>query len=115
MIEFEVLGNPCRVLDIYTAAWAAAAGRFATRGTPVWVQAVFRLQRPESTPTQAIRPTTGPEIDKLMRTSLAAMTGVLFADESQVVSMTVSKVYALPDQTPGAVFKVSFGVEKHVG
>ena len=124
MIEFEVLGNPALYqtsslaawrTDIHNAAEKAANGRHAAIGTPVWVQAVFRLQRPESPPTQAIRPTARPDLDMLMRTSLDAMAGVLFADDSQVVSMAVSKVYALPDQAPGAVFKVSFGIEGYKG
>ena len=124
MIEFEVLGTPdlfqlssrgIWLIDIHKAAQKAANGRHAAYGTPVWVQAVFRLLRPPIAPTQMIRPAARPDLDLLMSTSLDAMTGALFADESQVVSMTVSKVYALPDQAPGAVFKVSFGVEGYEG
>lgn len=124
MIQFEVLGNPdlyqnssrmAWMIDIHNAAERAANGRHAASGTPVWVTAVFRLQRPTIPPTQMIRPTARPDLDMLMRTSLDAITGVLFANESQVVSMTASKVYALPDQAPGAVFKVSFGVEGYKG
>ena len=124
MIEFEVLGNPdlyqaasrgIWLIDIHNAAEKAANGRHAAYGTPVWVQAVFRLLRPPIAPTQMIRPAAKPDLDMLMSTSLDAMTGALFADESQVVSMTASKVYVLPGYTAGALFKVSFGVEAYEG
>lgn len=121
MIEFEVLGAPdwyqpssiAWWIDVINAAEKAADGRFATKGTPVWVTAVFRLQRPAGAPLLAIRPTTRPDLHRLMLASIDAMIGVLFANDSQVVSMTVSKVYVLPDQAPGAVFRVSFGCEEY--
>lgn len=140
MIRFEVLGNPVTQgsgkaindragrarfipdhrapladwrMAIRNAAQNAAAGRFAPRGTPVWVSAAFRLQRPRSAPKRVIRPTTKPDIDKLARASLDAMTGVVFADDSQVVSLALSKCYALPGQPPGAVFEVSFTVAEN--
>jgi len=139
-IRFEVLGNPvtqgsgkaindrsghARFIpdhraplaawrtDIHNAAEKAAEGRFAPKGTPVWVVASFRLQRPKSAPRRVIRPTTKPDIDKLARASLDAMTGVVFADDSQVVSLALSKCYALPDQPPGAVFEVAFTVAEN--
>ena len=135
MIRFEVLGNPvtqgsgkaindragrARFIpdhraplaawrtDIHNAAEAAAQGRFAAKGTPVRVMAVFRLQRPKIAPKRVIAPTTKPDIDKLERASLDAMTGVLFADDSQVVSMHSIKVYADPGRAPGAEFEVMF-------
>lgn len=138
MIRFEVIGNPvtqgsARAIthrasgkavliqsnrtalhawrtDIHNAAEAARDGQFAPKGTPVWVAASFRLSRPKSAPKRVIRPTTKPDVDKLIRAALDGMTGVLFADDSQVVSLMVSKCYALSDEPPGAVFEVRFGI-----
>lgn len=46
------------------------------------------------------RPTTKPDIDKLMRPVLDAVKGILWHDDSQVVEMIARKYYA--DKTPGA-------------
>lgn len=135
MITFEVLGNPvtqgsgkaikdragnARYIQdhrgplmnwrasIAQAAQVAADGAFAERSVPVWVSVTFRLQRPKSAPKRVIRPTTKPDVDKLARASLDAMTGVLFADDSQVVSLHVQKEFAGEAQAPGAVFVVRF-------
>lgn len=136
MITFEVLGNPVTqgsgkaITDragnaryipdhrgpltvwrssIAHAAQLAADGAFAERGVPVWVSVTFRLQRPRSAPKRVVRPTTKPDLDKLARACLDAMSGVLFADDSQVVSLHVQKEYAGEAQAPGAVFVVRFG------
>lgn len=136
MITFEVLGNPVTqgsgkaITDragnaryipdhrgpltvwrssIAHAAQLAADGAFAERGVPVWVSVTFRLQRPRSAPKRVLRPTTKPDIDKLARAALDALSGVLFADDSQVVSLALSKQFAAEGQAPGAVFEVRFG------
>lgn len=136
MITFEVLGNPVTqgsgkaITDragnaryipdhrgpltvwrssIAHAAQLAADGAFAERSVPVWVSVMFRLQRPKSAPKRVIRPTTKPDVDKMARAGLDALTGVLFADDSQVVSLHVQKEYAGTAQAPGAVFVVRFG------
>lgn len=138
MITFEVLGNPVtqgsiratvhrttgRAIAIQDhraplmnwrasigqAAQVAADGAFAERGVPVWVSVTFRLQRPRSAPKRVVRPTTKPDLDKLARACLDAMSGVLFADDSQVVSLHVQKEFAGEAQAPGAVFVVRFEV-----
>lgn len=135
MIEFEVLGTPVtqgstrafvrgtRAIvthdkrgpllnwraSIAQAAQVAAGGAFAERGVPVWVSVMFRLQRPTSAPKRVTRPTTKPDIDKLARAGLDAMTGVLWADDSQVVSLTAMKEFAGEQQAPGAVFVIRTG------
>lgn len=135
MITFEVLGTPVtqgstkayvrgtRAIvthdkrgplmnwraTIAQAAQVAADGAFADRSVPVWVSVTFRLQRPKSAPKRVIRPTTKPDVDKMARAALDAMTGVLFADDSQVVSLHVQKEFAGEAQAPGAVFVVRFG------
>lgn len=93
--------------DIAHAAQEAADGDFVPRGVPVTVHAIFRLQRPKSAPKRVLSPTTKPDGDKLARSLFDALTGVLFADDSQVVKFSVEKRYARDDESPGAVVWVA--------
>ena len=69
---------------------------------PVRVVADFYLPRPKahSAPDGALRPwapvwaPTTPDIDKLERALLDALTGVCFADDKQVVSLWCDKYYS---------------------
>lgn len=66
---------------------------------PVKVYLTFGLQRPASAPkrkrTWPIGARSG-DVDKLARSILDALTGVLFADDSQVLKLTVEKDYGTP-------------------
>ena len=81
---------------------------------PVFVQMTFRFTRPkahhnsrgelkESAPAQH---TSRPDVDKLARSTLDGLTGVLFIDDSQVSYMVASKQYADPGQREGATIDV---------
>lgn len=67
-------------------------------GGPVSLQLFFGLPRPASAPkrrrTWPIAARSG-DADKLARAVLDALTGVLFADDSQVVGLTIVKDYAM--------------------
>lgn len=68
---------------------------------PVRVRLRFFLPRPKSLSSQVTRAhTKRPDIDKLSRAVLDALTGVLWADDSQVCSLTCRKSYALINQAP---------------
>lgn len=95
--------------SIADQARLASGGRKAERGIPVWVSVEFRVQRPASAPKRVIRPTTKPDLDKLARAALDALTGVLFADDSQVVSLTAMKRFAGEGEPCGALFVVRCG------
>jgi Holliday junction resolvase RusA-like endonuclease len=83
---------------------------------PVWVSLTFYMARPaghfgtgknagklkQSAPRW---PTVKPDIDKLVRCTLDALTGVLFSDDSCVVSLYVGKAYA-GKQSEGAAISV---------
>jgi len=43
------------------------------------------------------------DLDKLLRSTLDAMTGVVFADDCQVVTLFAAKRYAMPGEQAGAV------------
>ena len=77
---------------------------------PISVGIHFYLPRPKylakrATPPHIIRP----DCDKLVRASLDPLTGVLFKDDSQVVTLVASKHYAEVDGLPRAVFYVRQG------
>lgn len=81
---------------------------------PVFVHLTFRFTRPKghhnskgelkaSAPAQH---STRPDIDKLARSTLDGLTGVLFSDDSQVAFMVASKEYASAGQREGATIDV---------
>ncbi len=75
------------------------------RGTAVAVELVFRLIRPAghfgakglkaSAPNA---PATRPDVDKLARATLDSLIGLAFDDDSRVVKLSVTKLYATPGQ-----------------
>ena len=65
---------------------------------PVDVWLVFRLARPKSLPLRFAHPVRKPDVDKLTRAVLDAITGVLLRDDAQVVELHARKVF---DATPG--------------
>lgn len=85
------------------AAAAAVAGALAPPfvGVPLAVQIVFRLGRPAGhwgkqglKPSAPAYPITKPDADKLARSTLDALTGILFDDDSRIVRQVVEKAYA---------------------
>jgi crossover junction endodeoxyribonuclease RusA len=99
--------NPA-ALKPWREAFASEA-RAAFAGTellrcPVQVRLNFRLLRPASYPkttrTWPIKARSG-DVDKLARAVLDAITGVLIADDSQVIGLVVSKDWGDP---PGCAF-----------
>jgi Holliday junction resolvase RusA-like endonuclease len=71
----------------------------AWKGIPVNVDVVFYLYRPKSAKKSDICPTRKPDIDKLGRAVLDALTGILFDDDSQVCDMRLTKAYGTPERT----------------
>jgi crossover junction endodeoxyribonuclease RusA len=71
-------------------------------GVAVAVELRFRLPRPKALPkTRATPHTTRPDIDKLTRAVLDALTGVAWGDDSQVASLHATKRYAALHEVPG--------------
>lgn len=75
---------------------------------PVAVNIEFSLPKPKSAPKRHSHPTKRPDLDKLVRSTLDALTEAgAWRDDSQVVCLTASKLYADPDgayalKVPGA-------------
>lgn len=63
-------------------------------GEPVFARIDFYFDRPKS--VKAENKTTKPDVDKLLRSVLDALTGIAFKDDSQVVTCEVSKHFGSP-------------------
>lgn len=74
---------------------AAATTKFFDKGIPVSVAATFVCPKPKA-PMNAY---PAKDLDKLARALLDALTGVVIADDSQVVELAVRKVYGLEPRT----------------
>lgn len=73
---------------------------------PVQVLLRFRLTKPKSVPKRRGTPVVKPDIDKLARAALDALTGVCFRDDAQVISLIASKAYCNPEEQPGVDVEV---------
>ena len=125
-ILFEVLGRPqpqgsiqsFRLADgrpVITSdnkdlkPWRQAAGWMAKhamqgkhmlpRTEPVSIHVEFYLRPPKSLPKRIAYHLTKPDLDKMLRACLDAMTGIVFTDDSQVFKASVEKHYGLPERT----------------
>ena len=74
---------------------AIRAGR--TLEGPVGIVLDFGIPKPKSAPkTRRVWPDKRPDLDKLSRSVLDALTYVIFADDSQVVHLRATKDYGAP-------------------
>lgn len=97
-------------LQLWRSAIAdEARKRFASVSTDaVAITAAFVLQRPKSHPKGREKAhITAPDIDKLGRSVLDAMSGVVYADDRQVNSLTLTKRYAMLHEQTGVLVTVS--------
>lgn len=76
---------------------------------PVAVRLHFYVQRPKSAPKRIVLPATRPDIDKLARAVLDAMTSVVFVDDALVVDLQIVKSFGAPGVT-GQVMKLGAGL-----
>ena len=72
---------------------------------PVCLSLLFTFNKPISVKKKRTSPVVKPDLDKLIRATFDALTGVLFHDDAQVVSISAGKAY-------GAVEGVEIGVEE---
>lgn len=73
--------------------------------TPCTIEISFRLPRPKSAPKRRLWPDSRPDIDKLTRAVLDAITGTLITNDSRVVHVTATKRFA-GDRPPGATITI---------
>lgn len=72
--------------------------------TPVAVRMIFRFDRPAS--VRRDYPSVKPDVDKLARAVNDALTGIVWADDSQVVDLYPRKRYCEPGESPGAYVEI---------
>lgn len=81
---------------------------------PVFLRLSFTFARPKGhrnakgqlRPSAPVDHITRPDLDKLCRSTLDGLTGVLFCDDSQVAFMVASKAYALPGELEGCAIEI---------
>jgi crossover junction endodeoxyribonuclease RusA len=81
---------------------------------PVFLRLSFTFARPKGhrnakgqlRPSAPVDHITRPDLDKLCRSTLDGLTGVLFCDDSQVAFMVASKAYALPGELEGCTIEI---------
>lgn len=81
--------------------WASTVRLMAQQSAPAggpWSGAValkveFRLPRPKSLPKRIQQHVRKPDLDKLLRTVKDALKGVVYQDDSQVIDVTMRKIY----------------------
>jgi len=83
--------------------WAArrAGVTMIAKGRGVTLQVVYGFVRPKGKDRARVDPCVRPDVDKLVRALLDALTGVAYHDDGQVVALSVRKIYA-----PSVVAKV---------
>lgn len=76
---------------------------------PIGVTIFFWLPRPRTAPKSRTHPTVAPDLDKLVRSTLDALTDAgVYVDDAQVCGLQVWKRYATdePDRAAGAQIRV---------
>ena len=92
----------------HAVRWAAQIAEVPRigKGAGVVVSVVFGFPRPTGRDRGRLSPCVRPDVDKLARALLDALTGVAYDDDGQVVCLSVRKVYA-----PRTVAKVMIQAE----
>lgn len=65
-------------------------------GEPIYIRVEFYFDRPKSTSAKVVHKVTKPDVDKLLRSVLDALTGIVFKDDSQVVECEILKRFGTP-------------------
>ena len=71
---------------------------FAPAEVSVRVCITFVLARPKSAPKARTRPCVKPDLDKLTRSTMDALKGIMYADDGQVVDDEHHKIYGTPER-----------------
>jgi crossover junction endodeoxyribonuclease RusA len=70
---------------------------FAGKHVPVTASYKFFFERPPSIPRKRTHHVVKPDLDKLIRSTTDALTGILYADDAQIVgSLDTGKFYGSP-------------------
>jgi crossover junction endodeoxyribonuclease RusA len=107
MVEASKRLRPWRA-TVAAAVKAAVGARVPFPDGPVTVTLEFVMPRPVSTPKRSTPPAVKrPDIDKLARSCLDAITGIAIFDDSQVTLLIAYKRIAEIAETPGVVIEIA--------
>ena len=78
--------------------WAAKTAGVTRipKGRGVSVSVMYSFARPKGRDRQRADPCVRPDVDKLSRELLDALTGIAYDDDGQVVALSVRKIYGDP-------------------
>jgi crossover junction endodeoxyribonuclease RusA len=68
----------------------------AGKNVPFRLSVTFHFQKPKSVKKTVLEKVTKPDIDKLIRSVLDALTGIVWSDDSQVVEILARKKFGQP-------------------
>jgi crossover junction endodeoxyribonuclease RusA len=85
-------------MDLLTAGWVPV-------DEAVELSVIFYLPRPKTVRDREL-PTVTPDLDKLVRAVGDSLSGLVYVDDSRIVRLLASKVYA-DHRGPGALIRVN--------
>jgi Holliday junction resolvase RusA-like endonuclease len=96
--------------SLVAAAARMAMGSQEVIAPPIGVTVVFRVTRPKSHLTlrgalrlgSPVLPVSRPDATKLLRSTEDALTGIVWGDDAHIAEQWVYRIYARPDEEPGA-------------
>lgn len=95
LVESSKAVRPWRAVVAWDVAQAIRQARWERLDGPVAVDIEFYLHRPPSAPRTRHRPDVKPDLDKLVRSTLDALTeSGAITDDARVVEINASKHYA---------------------
>ena len=92
--------------------WRAAVAQVAAlhcqgiEDGPVTVRMEFLMPRPKSLPKRIIHHQKKPDLDKLVRSTCDALSGVAYQDDNQVNRLVASKRYVNQDESTGVYLQI---------
>lgn len=103
LLESSAAVAPWRQAVTYAAIQGQDGDPTAPLTGPVEVMVEFLMPRPKSAPKSRLYPDKSPDLDKLIRSTLDALTDArAWEDDGQVVSILARKLFAEPEQRTGA-------------
>ena len=81
-------------------------------GVPVSIALTFYFEKPKSQRKSALHKTTKPDLDKLLRAVLDALTGIAYEDDAQVCECRVAKAFGSPARLEVNVSTLFEGLRK---
>jgi Holliday junction resolvase RusA-like endonuclease len=74
---------------------------------PIAISVRFYLERPATQQPPRARPDVKPDLDKLTRAACDALTGVVYADDCQVIVLNAWKYYGTPARAEFSIWEVT--------